>query len=295
MATKHYSVVSRLDADGRTRTLYASDLSEAQYLELKGFIDDLEYFKDNRKYCSMIMSNLREVKQVLADAEAEVKRNAGTFDLGGIGGQQLFTEMNRRFLNFLSMARSYLDHTETHLKRRFGGDSKEHLAFKKFTGQQFDGTFAYRFFAKLRNYAQHCGMPVHHIGFSFTGNPNGKGMLAQLVFAFDRDKLLTGFDGWGSKLTPELKGSEKQLPALPLIEEYTRSLMLVADDIEKTCDPVFRRAKERLEEIMKKENSSKPHFMLHREIAQNGTKGETTYAVDPFPEEAITLLNGTPP
>lgn len=293
MKTKHYLAVSRLDAANRTRALHLSDLSEARYVELKGFIDDLEYFKDNRKYCFMIMSNLHEVKQVLTAANTEVAKNAGTFDFGAVGGQRLFIEMNRRFLNFLSITRSYLDHTQTHLTRRFRDPSDELSAFRKHTAEQFDGKFAYRFFAKLRNYAQHCGMPVHHIGFSFEGHADGKSMVARLHFAFDRDKLLMGFDGWGSIVQKDLKKADARLEALPLIEEYAGLLMLVADNIEKTCAPVFQKAKEQLEAVMKGEQSPEPRFMLMREIAKDAAKGETTSAVDPFPDEAIALLNGT--
>ena len=67
---------------------------------------------------------------------------------------------NWQLANYLASIRFFLDFTETRVKRRFGKTSQQAQSFKRACSSAFDNTFAYRFLYKLRNYAQHCGLPV---------------------------------------------------------------------------------------------------------------------------------------
>ena len=72
-------------------------------------------------------------------------------------------ELNRRLSNYLSSFRLFLDFSEARLKRRYGKTSTEAQQFKRVCAGVYDTSFAYRFCCKLRNYAQHFGMPIGHI------------------------------------------------------------------------------------------------------------------------------------
>jgi len=65
----------------------------------------------------------------------------------------------RLISEFLSAFRTFLDHWETYLKRKFGKESNEAVLFKSATWYEYDNVFAYRFLYELRNYIQHEEFP----------------------------------------------------------------------------------------------------------------------------------------
>lgn len=73
----------------------------------------------------------------------------------------VFFQLGRLFANYLSSVRMYHDHTEVRLKERFGRDSDQFRLFSEACTREYDAVFEYRFFSKLRNYAQHCGNPIN--------------------------------------------------------------------------------------------------------------------------------------
>lgn len=110
---------------------------------------------------------------------------------------------NRYLLNYLFSFRTYIDHLGTFIKREYGKGSKEIEEFKALTGKLYDENFAYRFFYKLRNYAQHCGLPIDN----FEIKPSlidGK-YSVKINIGFHTEKLLASFDSWGEILKKELK------------------------------------------------------------------------------------------
>jgi hypothetical protein len=126
-----------------------------------------------------------------------------------------FLDINRLILNLLSSIRTYLDHTETRLKRTFGDTSEEYLQFKTLTNVCFDNHFAYRFLAKLRNYSQHCGLPTGSI--SISNEESGHSLKLSLV----RDSLLKNFDSWGAIVKPELQAQNEKFDIIPLLKNKT--------------------------------------------------------------------------
>ena len=116
-------------------------------------------------------------------------------------------------MNVLSSIRTYLDHTETRLNRTFGNKSEEYKLFKLLTSEAFDSHFAYRFLSKLRNYSQHCGLPVGSICMK-----DGKqGFKLELILL--RDHLLGNFKSWGAIVKPELLNQEEEFDILSLLEQ----------------------------------------------------------------------------
>jgi|GEM_PF-1703835 len=140
-------------------------------------------------------------------------------------------EVNRLLLNFLTSARLYLDHTETRLKKRYGAESEQFKKFKLATSSAYDELFAYRFFYKLRNYVQHCGMAINITSdFSSSKNIPGRVDIHKMRIEFDPQELLDNYNDWG----PVKKDLEKQkenlkvhgfasevLNELQLIDSYT--------------------------------------------------------------------------
>lgn len=140
-------------------------------------------------------------------------------------------EANRLLLNFLTSARLYLDHTETRLKKRYGAESEQYNKFKLATSSAFDGLFVYRFFYKLRNYIQHCGMAIKITSdFSSSKNLLGHADIHKMRIEFDPQELLNNYNDWGpvkkdlqkEKDNLNVKGfASEVLNELQLIDSYT--------------------------------------------------------------------------
>ena len=134
------------------------------------------------------------------------------------------TELAVRLFNWLQSMRAYLDHTETRLKKRYGRESDHVKAFKEVTGREFDEIFAYRFFAKLRNYG-HIGFPALVVNITERA-PIGEHRQVRTVVVFDRDALLANFDSWG-KVQRDLRAQPAQFDVVPLMVDMMQSLETV--------------------------------------------------------------------
>src|SRR2546423_1663063 len=98
-------------------------------------------------------------------------------------------------VNWLTSVRLFLDHEETTLKQTYGKGSPAALMFKEATARSFDDRVGYRFTAKLRNYVQHCGLPLSQI--SISENREG-GMAKQRArLLLNRNDLLQSYKEWG--------------------------------------------------------------------------------------------------
>ncbi|KDN54584.1 hypothetical protein [Flavobacterium seoulense] len=138
-----------------------------------------------------------------------------------------FLDLNRLILNLLSSIRTYLDHTETRLKKTYGEQSSEFQFFKKATSEAFDNNFEYRFLVKLRNYSQHCGLPTGSI--SLTDDQNGQSLSLMLV----RDKLIENYDAWGALVKPDLQKQDEQFDVFPVLDKKINLLKKINSDLSE--------------------------------------------------------------
>jgi Domain of unknown function (DUF5615) len=153
-----------------------------------------------------------------------------------MGSEKMVLNVNRKLLNFLAGVRTFVDHTERNLERRYGLCSERYTSFKAATAAAFDRSFSYRLLWHLRNYVQHCGMPVGnmsiHIDFD---EESGQPISQSLEFSFSRDALLANYDKWHKKVRPDLESMPDHFPIRPHVDavmEHIESLqmqLLVAD------------------------------------------------------------------
>lgn len=132
-------------------------------------------------------------------------------------------EVNRLLANFLSSARLFLDHSETRLARRYGRNSEEFRAFKDATAAEFDSRAEYRIMSKLRNYIQHCGMPLQQIAVSSRYDPDTKESTYRVAVELSVEHLLSQYNEWG-KARADLTASAEDIPLKPLLAPYADSL-----------------------------------------------------------------------
>jgi hypothetical protein len=121
----------------------------AEYREatgsIAGFVSDCQKFQEVRK-------SYAEYRELIDyyNRKYSVRPRLNTVITG-----EMNNAINRRLRAFFTEFYFFLEYAERKLKRRYGKDSEQANDFKKATGEQFDGSFAYRFIYQLRGYAQH--------------------------------------------------------------------------------------------------------------------------------------------
>lgn len=144
--------------------------------------------------------------------------------------------------NWLLSLRAYLDHTETWLKRTFGKDSDQVQAFERETARQFDTHFAYRFFYKLRNFVQHCGLPP----LDGAINEGERGAARRSVsLHMKTGPLLVEFDGWGP-VTADLQNLPETFDPDPLMAEMMQCIMDLSNSLTQAYKAPLEQAVARI-------------------------------------------------
>ena len=139
------------------------ELSLAEYEEYRQATKRLNNFLKDQELMVTVQRDYDEYKNLLRPYAVEYSKGV-TPQLLPMG--TLPSEVNKYIKNFLYSIRTFLDHTETNLKRRYGKNSERFNDFKKACSEAYDNNFSYKFIYKLRNYVQHCGMPPSQLNFS---------------------------------------------------------------------------------------------------------------------------------
>lgn len=159
-------------------------------------------------------------------------------------------EIDRHLLNFLMSMRLYLDHTDHALVHRFGNASSQHAAFKSACSGAYDGCFAYRFLYRLRNFAQHQGLPVGSfiLSDSVTGeDEEGHSVMLKqgekrvyLSLRASPKTLAREYDGW-SKVRNELEAMTDDIDLVGQVRQCMDRLAgihaLVMEMERELCHP----------------------------------------------------------
>jgi len=188
------------------------NISESDYLYCSNILDRFLKLSSEENLFRLVEFNYNDLESKLNSLITKnYQFNYYEFDY-------LFVEMNRMILNLLSSVRTYLDHTETRLKREYGDTSEEYLLFKNATRDAYDNFFEYRFLYKLRNYSQHCGLPAGSAEIKSFQDENLVWHDKMNVF-FTRDKLINQYDGWSNLVKLDLLGMPENFDVLPLVDK----------------------------------------------------------------------------
>ena len=119
-------------------------------------------------------------------------------------------------MNFLSSFLSFLDHSETHLDHVDASGAWKQR-FKECRAACYDTVFAYRFLYGLRNYVQHCGLPLGGIHASVQRDPQDINQTEFRVY-LARDHLLQ-WPKWNSIVKTHLGQQSEEIQLMPLMYE----------------------------------------------------------------------------
>lgn len=191
-------------------------LSDNEYEEYKINLHILMEFSKKQHLFTILNLNYKELKNTLDKYLVEYQNNQS---INWIKMEEMYVDTNRLLLNFLSTFRTYLDHTESMLKGKYGKESENTKRFLTLCSEQFDNYFSYRFLYKLRNYTQHCGMPLGSLTINSKAIDNkSKDIINYLAIFFDRDTLLKNYDSW-TVIKNEIEKLPTKIEITPFVDE----------------------------------------------------------------------------
>lgn len=172
-------------------------LTEEEYQNFNNSISELNNYENLKRLFEIISLNNNEFIIFAQTESKELITNSLSVSGDKKNYYKHHLNLNRLFLNYLSSFRSFLDHSETTIKRKYGKTSKEAVEFKKITKTHFDENLSYRFFYKLRNFSQHCGLPIDDFELSATKISENE-FRPEYNINFETKDLLSKYSEWGT-------------------------------------------------------------------------------------------------
>lgn len=210
------------------------DLGEKEYEEYrKASVCLLDFSRDQQLY-TIVLLNYDDFLDTLKRYSQKYAENPRM--VNWILMEKMVLDTNRHLLNLLSSIRTFLDHTQTKLTKRYGDQSSRVKRFKEACSKSYNDSFSYRFLSKLRNYSQHCGMPLGEMTLSSEENPPYSGNISHSLAAnFSRDELLK-FNLWGTRIQKEITQLPPKFDIIPHVVETMKcikeiNLVLVEEDL----------------------------------------------------------------
>lgn len=116
-------------------------------------------------------------------------------------------ELNRLFINMLSSFRSFIDHAETKVTRLpEGAELLKRL--KTAQAKEYDENIFYGLFWELRNFSQHCALPINSYSIEIKKSKNGLRFKGNIVSRIGCRHLLEHSDKWKPHLKEWLARNE---------------------------------------------------------------------------------------
>lgn len=250
-------------------------LSDIEYEEYKKAVERLLRFSSDNRTFLIVWLNYNDYEKLLRRYFDEWKKNAA---MSWSRMENMALEINRRILNYLSSVRTFLDHWETNLRRRYGRDSERVKHFKNACSEAYDSSFSYRFLYVLRNYAQHCGMPLGQLTLhSEEVSQYSKEVRHSIVVKFNRDELLSEFDEWGSRLKREIRKLSPVFEISPHVAEMMKCLEKIHLTVIKDEFPSLTKSAEYVRQFIEqtKGMSGTPCILIPK-ILERSTEGKAT-------------------
>lgn len=192
-------------------------VAEDQYELYRLHRDVVAKFSKDYELLKLVLEEYEQFRRGLVDVGLAIAKEPNLINQNHL--RSLTFKTNRLMLSFLGAVRTFLDHAQTSISRRYSKESEQFHCFKALTAYQFDNVFSYRFLYKLRNYTQHCGMPP--VSFAVDIKPGDD---LEIVPCFSRRCLLENYSEWGV-VKKELELESQPLYVFPLLKEHRESVL----------------------------------------------------------------------
>lgn len=268
-------------------------LTDSEYQEFIKAGSHLRKFSSDYQIYRMARSNYYDFRNLLKRYLQQFRANP-SMNYGRM--EDMAFEINRYLLNYLASARTFLDHSEYNLKKRHGENSERVEAFKRACKEIYDNCFSYRFLYKLRNYAQHCGLPISSLNLTSKLDKANK-IRYSLVIKFNRDELLSKYTEWGRQLTREIGQLPPEFDITPYVDEMMKCLgeiclkMLKNDLVKAKKSAEFM--EKLIEQVKTKTASGMPCILSPQDIKRSTDRKVVNLKMNVmwFPINHIELVN----
>lgn len=211
------------EKEGKPASINAIEtLTDEQYEAHK---EQVAFLGDYFSSCQLIDCVKLNVHEFLAAFAQYASDFCQTKQMDEDRSEAIMLNYSRLLLNVLSMFRSFLDHSDASLTREYGSASTELQSWKAKQVELYDSMFAYRFFYKIRNFAQHVGVPPLHIAFSSSASHDHVKLRVDLL----RDELLKESDLWGATVRNDLLREPEHIPLMDLLDTWKQGF----DDLSR--------------------------------------------------------------
>lgn len=180
--------------------------------ECNQILRDFNSFSD---YYLMFNNNLQELKEYILETE-NFKYRIST----PIESKNIIVEINRKFINFASMFRTYLDYYEVQVKQIYGKDSDKIKEFNKQCSKMFDSYFEYKFLYNLRHYCVHYKLPITKMTQNYEDG--------RRIFYIENERLKK-WKGWKPIIKDDIKNLDKDID----IKDFVLKIEKLLNDLNK--------------------------------------------------------------
>lgn len=209
-------------------------LTKREFMAIQKAITDINEYKANKRLIEIVLLNNQEIELFFQQTfQSFLNKSVSWIGVKNEDIEYLFLHANRLLLNYLSSIRTYLDHSLTYLSKKFGNNSKQIIKFKALLSFNFDNNFCYRFFYKLRNYSQHCGVPIDNVNFTSKYDRDNKEIYGHLTALFKPEALLSNYDSWGNQVKRDLESMIENFELRELRESMTAIMFNINYNFEK--------------------------------------------------------------
>lgn len=164
-------------------------------------------------------------------------------------------EANRALINFLTSMRLILDHMQTRLTRHYGKNSPLADAFRRVTATVHDRSRPYRVLYNMRNYTQHCGMPIREV--TVDAKQVEGAIVRRVAVACDVQTMLDRFSDWRFA-KPDLELLRPAFAIGPFVAEVVKNLVEISDELRALEITEVRDATERVVTLIREAAGSDP-------------------------------------
>jgi hypothetical protein len=206
-------------------------ISENEYQEIKNAkIALLESLFIEEKY-DLVVENYLELEGSLLESVAR------HMILGGQDYSWFQVErslFNRRLVNLLTVARTYVDHVKHHLNNVFDAEGEEAPNVETSFSYQHDTRLGYRAMEKLRNFVQHRGFPVHAVAYNSKWINGEKSKMQFAVSPYLRPEDLRADGKFNKSVLGELEALGDKVDIKVLVRDYVEGIWTVHEKIRES-------------------------------------------------------------
>jgi hypothetical protein len=280
--------------DGSSTVNFEDQITIREYQAIQKALKELNEFKSNKHLIDIVLLNHSEIHFFFSHTfDSLLKKSVSWIGIKDEDMEDLYLQSNRLLLNYLSSIRTYIDHSLKFLSNKYGKQSSQLKRFENLLSFNFDNNFCHRFFYKLRNYSQHCGVPIDSINFTSEYNRENNKIHGYLNAFFNPEKLLQEYDSWGVNVKSDLQKKAEVFELRELRESMAAIMFNLNVNFNKINSPrTIKAAKYLFEKTKHLDRNDKKQICVFYGIKTKENGELSNFSNTPIPLKLIVeLLN----